>query len=454
MKKSRSPLIFITLIQTLLAPVAGAQSPEHPIWFGADLSYVNEMRDCGASYSYDGLTDPYAIFAKAGTNLVRVRIWVDAKWTHYSNLPDVEKTIAAARANGMKVLLDFHYSDDWADGGKQIVPAAWAHLDEDGQVKALYDYTRDTLDALKAQGLMPDMVQVGNETNGEILKDKPEEKAPIDWARNARLFNAGIKAVHDAAADSAIKPLIMLHIAQPENVEPWFEAATKAGVTGYDMIGLSYYSKWSKEDLSGLSETIRRVHAKFGKEVVVVETGYAFTDAYNDTAPNLLGSDSALKGYPVTPAGQATYMHDLMQDVLDAGGSGVVYWEPAWVSTQCRTRWAQGSDWENAAFFDFKGKALPALDWAKANYVLPVEVKFVAPDTGQAAQYLAGDFTGGVSVAMTRTDKGFVYQAWLRPGASVLAAAATTAHAVQDAPAVRAVIPAAGGNVTLGARQP
>ena len=459
MKKHLLRLIASASVQTALISFAVtspalAQSSTHDLWFGADLSYVNEMQDCGAHYSFDGLTDPYAIFSRAGTNLVRVRIWVNATWTQYSNLPDVEKTIAAARANGMKVLLDFHYSDDWADGGKQIVPAAWAHLDEYGQVKALYDYTLDTLDALKAKGLMPDMVQVGNETNGEILKDKPEEKAHIDWARNARLFNAGIKAVHDASKDSTIKPLIMLHIAQPENVEPWFDAATKAGVTGYDIIGMSYYSKWSKEDLSGLSETIRRVHAKFGKDVVVVETGYAFTDAYNDTAPNLLGSDSALKGYPITPEGQAAYMHDLMQDVLDAGGSGVVYWEPAWVSTKCHTRWAQGSDWENAAFFDFHGKALPALTWAKANYVLPVEVSFTAPDTGQAAQYLAGDFTGGVPVAMTRTDKGFIYQAWLRPGASVLAATAATPDAVQDAPAISAVTPATGGNVTLSSRQP
>jgi len=448
----RSPLLAALAALTLTPAIACAQEKAaHDIWFGADLSYVNEMQDCGAHYAYQGLSDPYAIFAKAGTNLVRVRIWVNATWTHYSNLPDVEKTIAAARANGMKVLLDFHYSDDWADGGKQIVPAAWAGLDEDGQVRALYQYTYDTLGGLKAKGLMPDMVQVGNETNGEILKDKPEEHVAIDWARNARLFNAGIRAVHDASNESAVKPQIMLHIAQPENVEAWFDAATKAGVTGYDIIGMSYYSKWSKEDMTGLAETIRRVHAKFGKQVVVAETGYAFTDDYNDSAPNLLGSDSALKGYPVTPAGQAAYMHDLMQATLDAGGAGVVYWEPAWVSTRCHTRWAQGSDWENAAFFDFHGQALPALDWAKAAYALPVEVTFTVPATGQAAQYIAGDFTGGVAVSMARTGRSFVYTAWLRPGSSVLAATAASADAVQDAPAIAAVIPAAGGNVTLGA---
>ncbi|MDI7775860.1 glycosyl hydrolase 53 family protein [Asticcacaulis sp. EMRT-3] len=423
----------------------------HDIWFGADLSYVNEMKDCGAQYSYEGLSDPYAIFAKAGTNLVRVRIWVNAGWTHYSNLPDVEKTIRAARANGMKVLLDFHYSDDWADGGKQIVPAAWARLDEDGQVKALYHYTLNTLDALKAQGLMPDMVQVGNETNGEILQTEPQKDVPIHWARNAKLFNAGIKAVHEASADSAIKPQIMLHIAQPENVEAWFDAATKAGVTGYDIIGMSYYSKWSEENLTGLAATIRRVHAKFGKAVVVVETGYAFTDAFNDKAPNLLGSDSALKGYPVTPQGQALYMHDLMQDVLDAGGEGVVYWEPAWVSTKCHTRWAQGSDWENAAFFDFKGQALPALDWAKAAYVLPVEVRFSVPDTGQSAQYVAGDFSGGIIVTMQRDGANFTYRTWLRPGSTVVAATATSAEAVGDAEALKMTIPQAGGTLVLAA---
>lgn len=442
--------LYIALLATsLLTPFAASAQDAHPIWFGADLSYVNEMRDCGATYSYGGLSDPYAIFAKAGTNLVRVRLWVNATWTHYSNLPDVEKTIAAAKANGMKVLLDFHYSDDWADGDKQIVPAAWAKLDDDAQVKALYQYTLDTLNALKAKGLMPEMVQVGNETNGEILRPGPEKGLPINWQRNARLFNAGIKAVHDAAADSAIKPEIMLHIAQPENLEPWFDAATKAGVTGYDIIGMSYYSKWSKDDLSALAKTIRRVHAKFGKEVVVVETGYAFTDAYNDNAPNLLGSDSALKGYPVSPEGQARYMHDLMQTTLDAGGSGVVYWEPAWVSTKCRTRWARGSDWENAAFFDFHGKALPALTWPKASYVLPVEVTFTVPDTGQGAQYLAGDFTGGVSVAMTKTPDGFIYRAWLRPGAQVLAATSVKAEDALDAPAVQVVVPTGGGHVAL-----
>ncbi len=448
-------IISAFAVAALFAATSSAPAADRTYWFGADLSYLNEMKACGATYSYQGKTqDAYSIFAQSGHNLVRVRIWVDAKWTPYSNLPDVKKTIAAARANGMKVLLDFHYSDDWADGGKQLVPAAWANLSEDGQVAALYQYTLDTLNSLKTEGLMPDMVQVGNETNGEILRTHAEEHVAINWARNARLFNAGIKGVRDASADSSVKPEIMLHIAQPENAEPWFDAATAAGVTGYDVIGLSYYSKWSKENLSGLSETIKRIHAKYDKDVVVVETGYAFTDDYADSAGNLLGSDSALPGYPVSIPGQAKYMHDIMQLTLDAGGVGVVYWEPEWVSTKCRTRWSQGSAWENAAFFDFKGKALPSLEWPKAKYVMPVAINFIVPDHGQAAQFLTADFTGGVHVPMTRTAGGFAYAAWLRPGSDVIVGTADSDQGLDNTEALSIKIPAAGRSIVLGAPQP
>jgi arabinogalactan endo-1,4-beta-galactosidase len=445
-------LTAFTLAALIAAPSVNAADRSY--WFGADLSYVNEMKDCGARYTYKGKTqDAYAIFAQTGHNLVRVRIWVDAKWTPYSDLDDVKITIREAKKAGMKVLLDFHYSDDWADGGKQLVPAAWARMSDDQQVDALYKYTVDTVDALQGEGLMPDMIQVGNETNGEILRPKPEENAPINWTRNARLFNAGIRGVKDASADSSVKPEIMLHVAQPENVEPWFEAATKAGVTGYDIIGLSYYSKWSKMDFSGLSETIRRVHHRFDKQVIVVETGHAFTDEWADTARNLLGSDSALKAYPVSPEGQAKYMHDIMQLTLDNGGAGVVYWEPAWVSTKCKTRWAQGSDWENAAFFDFKGNALPALEWPKTQYVWPVEVTFSVPDTGQAAQYLTADFTGGVKVPMVRSGNAFVYSARLRPGTEAVVGVADSETALETAEAQSFVVPRMAKTIVLNGPQ-
>ncbi len=349
---------------------AHAAIPAAPFYFGADLSYVNEMEDCGAKYRAAGtVQDPYALFKAHGFNLVRVRLWNNPDWSHYSNLADVEKTIRRAKAAGMQVLLDFHYSDTWADGEKQIIPKAWAGIKDTGALsKSLYQFTYDTLATLDSKGLMPEVVQVGNETNSALLGSKKGE--PIDWTRNAALFNAGIKAVHDAGAKSSISPRVMLHIAQPEHAEPWFDAATQAGVKGYDIIGLSYYTKWSNRSIPELGWTIRKLRSTYGKDVMVVETAYPWTLENADSMPNQLGQDSLIPGYPASPVGQAKYLVDLTQTVMDSGGDGVVYWEPAWVSTHCRTPWGEGSGWDNATFFDFHrgDTALPGLDFPAHAY--------------------------------------------------------------------------------------
>ena len=366
----------IRLIASLLAAAstaaqAGPPAPPPPggLDLGGDLSYVNEMEDCGAVYRLHGKPiDPFKLLKQEGGNLVRVRIWVNPTWTKYSNYPDVLKTIRRAHAAGLQALLDFHYSDDWADGGKQVAPAAWAKLDTDGQVKALHDYTLDTLRKLDADHAMPEMVQVGNETNPELLGGKVPG-APIDWVRNARLLNAGIEAVQEAGRAGSIAPRIMLHIAQPENVLPWFDAAAKAGVTGYDLIGISYYKKWSKYSPDQLKATIAETKRRYGKDVILVETGYPFTLEGADTATNLLGADALVPGYPATPEGQRKFMVDLTQLTVDAGGIGVVYWEPYWVSTKCGTRWGKGSDWENATWFDYPThEALPVFEFLRHDY--------------------------------------------------------------------------------------
>ncbi len=363
----------LALLLGLLASTATAQplapKPASGLYLGADLSYVNEMEDCGAVYRANGKpVDPFALMKAKGGNIVRVRIWNDAKWTKYSDLADVTKTIRRAKAAGMQVLLDFHYSDDWADGEKQIAPAAWAKLDTAAQAKALYAYTRDVLGTLDAQGLMPEMVQVGNETNPELMGGVKDRR--IDWTRNATLLNAGIKAVRDAGKRAKINPRIMLHIAQPEHVAGWFDDAAKAGVRDFDVIGISYYRKWSTRTPAELGETIALAKAQYKADVIVVETAYPFSPVGEDASPDLLGADSLLPGYPATPQGQLKYLVDLTQTVIDAGGIGVVYWEPGWVSTGCRTRWGMGSNWENAAWFGLRRhEALPAFDFLGRRYV-------------------------------------------------------------------------------------
>ena len=346
-------------------------------YFGADLSFANEMDDCGAVFRENGKpVDVYKIFKDHGANLIRIRIWNDASWTDYSNLADVEKSIARAKAAGMQVLLDFHYSDDWADGEKQIIPVAWAGIrDPHKLADALYQYTYKTLMALNARGLMPDMVQVGNEINREILEPKGWPKdTPIDWTRDALLINAGIRAVRDAGQHSSIQPKVMLHIAQPEIVEPWFAAATKAGITDFDVIGISYYEKWSKEPMSGLGATIARLTKAYPKaKVMVVETAYPWTMGWADNSPNNMGQDSITPAYPATPAGQKKYLIDLSQTVIANGGVGVVYWAPDWVSTRCHTRWGKGSPWENATLFDFQGNVMPGIDFMDHTYTPPAK---------------------------------------------------------------------------------
>src|SRR5690606_17388560 len=173
---------------------------ETAFYYGADLSYVNEMEDCGATYKdANGTTkDPFTIFQEAGTNLVRVRLWHNPTWTNYSNFNDVKETIQRAKAKGMDVLLDFHYSDTWADPSTQEIPAAWVSEIDNNEAlgNLLYNYTYDTLEALSNDNLLPEIVQVGNEINGMILQ-QGELVWPIDWTRNSYLINKGIEAVRD-----------------------------------------------------------------------------------------------------------------------------------------------------------------------------------------------------------------------------------------------------------------
>jgi arabinogalactan endo-1,4-beta-galactosidase len=441
--KRRFTLALAASLISLSSAIAAPASTQPPIYLGVDISYANEMDDCGAVYQSGGKTvDQYRFFKSAGANVARIRIWNNPDWTRYSNLADVKRSIKRAKDAGLQVLLDFHYSDDWADGDKQLAPKAWARLSTPDQVKALYAFTHDTLVGLNKEGLMPDLVQVGNETNGEIVSTLAKAKEPIRWDRNALLFNAGIKAVRDAGKETGTKPRIMLHIAQPENAEPWFEAAAKAGVTDYDIIGLSYYSKWSKRSMAQLGQTINRLRNTYAADVLVVETAYPFTTDNADSSPNLLGADSLVAGYPATPEGQKTYLVDLTQLVLASGGTGVFYWEPAWLSTKtCGTRWGQGSNWENAAVFDFKGQDNGSAEgWLGHSYTLPVEVTFKARVSGETA-FIDGDFLGGVGPRpMTREGDAFVYRTRLMPGTSVTAATAPTAAGVADASAVSATV--------------
>ena len=342
----------------------------NPFYFGADLSYVNEMEDCGVIYkdASEAEKDPYKIFEEAGANLVRLRLWHNPKWTNYSNFEDVKKSIQRAKNEKMKVLLDLHYSDNWADPEKQEAPEAWRTAINDTEVlgDSVYNYTYKILNNLANIDLLPELVQVGNEINSMILQ-QGELHSPINWERNSFLINKGIKAVREISIEKNKKIEVMLHIAQPENALWWFEQATQNGVLDFDWIGLSYYPLWSKYTLENVSKAFNTLISTYKKRLMVVETAYPFIMKNADNANNILGNEALIEGFPASEQGQLDYLNKL-KDIIDtSGGEGLIYWEPAWVSNNCFTQWAQGSHWDNATLFDANNKAILGMQFYNAS---------------------------------------------------------------------------------------
>lgn len=338
---------------------------------GADLSYVNQILDFGGTYQDSGIVeDPYLIFKNNGANVARLRIFHTPTWTKeiyggegiqfYHEYNDVKLAIERAKAAGLEICLDFHYSDTWADPGHQVPPAAWELLDLNQMYDSIYAYTFTIVANLDSAGLMPEYIQIGNEINpGFVL---PLGKR---WDGNqnncANLLNAGIQAVRDASVNSSIDPEIIIHIAQPENVDGWFNGMEAAGLTDYDIIGISYYYQWSEVPLENVSNYISSMRIKYEKEIMVVETVYPWTTGYFDNYNNIINIEKLVPGYPATKEGQYNYLVKLTQEIIDGGGKGIFPWEPAWISSDMKTQWGQGSAWECNTLFDFQGNVIKGM---------------------------------------------------------------------------------------------
>ncbi len=330
MKRSFILLMFLfpVLASCQQEPVDEPKVPSEPAlpyaWnkfsMGVDLSYVNEIEDYGGVYRDSGkVSDPFVIMKNHGANTVRVRLWHNPAWIGeitggklYSDLFDVEKTILHAKNAGMAVSLDIHYSDIWADPDHQETPAAWQGLPLATLKDSVYNYTIKVLKYLESKNLTPEMVQVGNETNpgmlfpaGQIMNN--------DYVAFGNLLNAGIKAVRDFSSTAALKPKIILHVAQLQNAGWWIDGVVNKGkVTDFDILGISHYAKWSTVSrMDVITNTIRDIRTKYGKQVMVVETAYPWTGSDADTYKNIIGQADSVAGYPITPEGQLTYLQDL-----------------------------------------------------------------------------------------------------------------------------------------------
>lgn len=413
-------LLLLTVLSLMMAlPQAIAQSSSlyvhkqdltEDFILGMDISSVIALENSGVTFrDADGKArDLFSILKDNGINYIRVRVWNDpfdeAGRGYGGGNNDLNTAISIgqrAAENGMKLLVDFHYSDFWADPGKQQAPKAWAGMDIKEKQAALYDFTLDALTQLQAAGADIGMVQLGNETNGRMAGERT-------WMNIYYLMAAGAKATREV--DPNIK--IAVHFANPESAGSYMNYASKLDYykLDYDIFASSYYPFWHGT-LDNLTAVLNEVQTTYHKQVLVMETSYANTLEDTDHHPNTIGEGGNYEmPYPITIQGQANAVADVIRAVNSIGGLGVFYWEGAWITVggtyeENQRKWEEhgagwassyaaaydpkdagqyygGSAWDNQAFFDKNGAALESLKLfhlLRTGNEVPLEVDAIAP---------------------------------------------------------------------------
>ncbi|WP_340384330.1 arabinogalactan endo-1,4-beta-galactosidase [Streptomyces sp. SS7] len=333
---------------------------------GADISSLAKSEAHGGVYrTGSGTTgDAVTLLKNAGMNYARLKVWVNPA-DGYNNKTRVLAMAKRIKAAGMKLLVDFHYSDTWADPGKQTKPAAWSGHSYSQLRTDVYNHTYDVLNALKAQGTTADMVQVGNEINGGMLWS---EGSTDNWSQLAGLLNSGYDAVKAVSSGTTVA-LHLANAGDDATVRRWFDSARTYGVT-YDVIGLSYYGYWHGS-LAAAQTTLDDVASRYAKPVFVAETAYPFRLDSDDSLTNQIDTTGELvSGYPASAAGQLAWMNavaNIVEAVPNGRGLGVFYWEATWTAVS-GNGWdpadaTSGNGWENQALFGYDDKALPSLAW-------------------------------------------------------------------------------------------
>lgn len=340
---------------------ASAVTLDLPYAIGADLSFLAQAEANGTRFRDGGVEKPgLQIFRDHGYNWIRLRLFhtvANSPWPLPNDLPYTLALAKRAKAMGYKFLLDFHYSDTWADGDKQFIPKAWTQLSRPALISAVETYTRETITALREGGALPDMVQIGNEIAPGMMF--PAGKLPGQWDTLAELLKAGIRGV-EAGRGTEARPRIMLHIDKGGDVATtkwWFDNVISRGVP-FDVIGQSYYPWWHgtllnlRDNLAFMAETYR-------KPIIMVEV------AYNFRPGEYIGKPAP---FAESPEGQREFLETIHQLVLATPyglGKGVMWWEPAVEHSPIRGR----------GMFDDAGNALPVIEvfdkWTRGKQLRP-----------------------------------------------------------------------------------
>ena len=359
-------------------------------WYrGMDVSSLEEVERCGGRFFNEGEeNDCLLILRSYGTNLIRLRLWNDpfseSGEPYGGGTNDIACTTRLAQralALGMEWLLDFHYSDFWADPQKQFLPKAWRGMGSEELEQTVYAYTKATLLSLRNANLLPHMVAVGNEITNGLLWPYGQKPA---YQEISRLVSAGVRAVREISKEISI----MIHLdngGRNDLYRDWFDNYHANGGEDFDCIGLSYYPFWHGT-LDDLQHNMNDLAKRYGKPLIVAETSMGFSlDDYRseeemsvDTGRGMAATPKLAQRvpFPMTPDGQADFLQALMERIYDVPhqhGCGFIYWEPAWLPVK-GTGWSTkngceyigetgygGNEWANQALFDYRGNALAGL---------------------------------------------------------------------------------------------
>ena len=361
---------------------------------GMDASAVLALENSGVKYyNFDGeKQDVFMTLAQAGVNYIRLRVWNDPYDENGNGYGGGNNDVATAIAlgqratkYGMKVCIDFHYSDFWADPKKQFVPKAWEGMDIEEKSDALYNFTLESLTQLLDAGVDVGMVQIGNEINNGMSGE-------TDVANVRKLLTAGSKAVREAAVNSGKEILVAVHYTNIDDMKKLDTLLTGLQVKeiDYDIVGLSFYPYWHGT-MDDLKNAITHIRNTYGKKVYVAENAYCYTAEDGDGSANSVeGTDDLAEGYSASVQGQANEVRDVCAAASEAGAEGVFYWEGTWIPVgpadadnsdlweKYGSGWASsyasgydpkdagqyygGCSWDNQAMFDFTGHPLASLN--------------------------------------------------------------------------------------------